>query len=117
MKTFDQWADGRPVWEMDSEDIWNAAIAECADEMAELLALLCDCESYAYAMGTLQGSGEGAQLAARCRELIAKAEGKTESAPGGGTKHYPGEHLHPKTTPGMEGFIPLGSFGEQETAP
>jgi hypothetical protein len=42
----------------------------------KLLAMLRDCESYAHAMGKFNGSGEGAQLAARCRELIAKVEGK-----------------------------------------
>lgn len=45
------------------------------DTCRELLALLKDCESYAYAMGMLQGSGEGTQLAARCRALIARAAG------------------------------------------
>lgn len=48
-------------------------------ENAEMLALLRDCESYAGAMATFNNSGEGAQLAARCRELIAKAEGNTGS--------------------------------------
>lgn len=50
------------------------SISDEQNRKAELLAMLRDCESYAGAMGALNGSGEGAQLAARCRALIAKTE-------------------------------------------
>ena len=57
----------------------NLVIDELQAKNEELLSVLRDCESYAHAMGKLNNSGEGAQLAARCRELIAKAEGNTGS--------------------------------------
>lgn len=41
----------------------------------QMLVLLRDCESYAGAMAVIHQSGEGAQLASRCREIIEKLEG------------------------------------------
>lgn len=71
--------DGEVVWCEDPapETSMNPDEAIKYIRADELLPLLRDCESYAHAQAVFNHSGEGAQLATRCRALISIMEAKS----------------------------------------
>ena len=58
--TFDEWADGKPVWTMDAKEIWDAAIkaerAACVIECATVIKQAVTGGSKDYLVGRKMGA-------------------------------------------------------------